>query len=177
MRSTVWLNCQIFVLKPLLSFPSTIPPRTPQSASTVPHFCQLSLIFISKHICFTVEASWNVMAHTQKPDFVFRAKRTSPFKSAGGGASFQSTTDCRGVRISSNNAGYTIFRGSVKGTGYPLHSPVSPSLPLPCVTVCHHIWTGVYDFIIFKDCSCYIWHLLDLKNEMNSKLIFHSIIP
>jgi len=26
----------------------------------------------------------NVMAHAQKPDFVFRAKRTSPFKSAGG---------------------------------------------------------------------------------------------
>ena len=31
-----------------------------------------------------VEASRNVMAHAQKPDFVFRAKRTSPFKSAGG---------------------------------------------------------------------------------------------
>jgi len=31
-----------------------------------------------------VEASWNVMAHAQKPDFVFGAKRTSPFKSAGG---------------------------------------------------------------------------------------------
>jgi hypothetical protein len=30
-----------------------------------------------------------------------------------------------------------MFRGSVKGTGYPLHSPVSPSLPLPCVTVWH----------------------------------------
>ena len=28
---------------------------------------------------------WNVMAHAQKPDFVFRAKRTSPFKSARGG--------------------------------------------------------------------------------------------
>jgi len=29
-------------------------------------------------------------------------------------------------------------------TGYPLHSPVSPSLPLPCVTVCHHVSTEVY---------------------------------
>ena len=37
-----------------------------------------------------------------------------------------------------------MFRGSVKCTGYPLHSPVSPSFPLPCVTVCHHISTGVY---------------------------------
>ena len=70
------------------------------------------------------------------------AKRTSPFKSAG--ASVQSTTGSRGLLISGSNAGYTMFRGSVKGTGYPLHSPVSPSLPLPCVTVCHHISFGVY---------------------------------
>jgi len=48
------------------------------------------------------------------------------------------------VRISSSNAGYTIFRGSVKRTGYPLHSPVSPSLSLPCVDVYHHISTGLY---------------------------------
>jgi hypothetical protein len=73
--------------------------------------------------------------------FRLSAKRTSPFKSAG--SSVQSTTGSRGVRISSSNAGYTMFRGSVKGTGYPLHSPVSPSLPLPCVTVCHHISTGL----------------------------------
>jgi len=74
--------------------------------------------------------------------FCLSAKRTSPLKSAG--ASVQSTTDSRGVRISGSNAGYSMFRGSVRGTGYPLHSPVSPSLALPCVTVCHHISTGVY---------------------------------
>ena len=73
--------------------------------------------------------------------FRLSAKRTSQFTSAG--ASVQSTTGNRVVRISGSNAGYTMFRGSVKGTGYSLHSPVSPSLPLPCVTVCHHIinWT------------------------------------
>ena len=74
--------------------------------------------------------------------FRLSAKRTSPFKSAG--ASVQSTTGSRGVRISGSNAGYIMFRGGVRNTGYPLHSPVSPSLPLPCVTVCHHISTGVY---------------------------------
>jgi hypothetical protein len=73
--------------------------------------------------------------------FRLSAKRTSPFKSAG--ASVQSTTGSRGVRISGSNAGYTKFRGSAKSTGYPLHSPVSPSLLLPCVTVCHHISTEV----------------------------------
>jgi len=61
--------------------------------------------------------------------FRLSAKRMSPFKSAG--ASVQSTTGSRGVRISGSNGGYNMFRGSVKGTGYPLHSPVSPSLPLP----------------------------------------------
>jgi len=77
--------------------------------------------------------------------FRLPAKRTSPFKSAG--ASVQSTTGTRGMLISGingNNAGYTMFRGSLKGTGYPIPSPVSPSLALPCVTVCHHISTGVY---------------------------------
>ena len=75
--------------------------------------------------------------------FLLSAKRTSPFKSAG--ASVQWIIGSRGVRISGSNVGYTTFRGSVKGTGYPLHSPVSPSLPLPCVTVCHHISNGIYD--------------------------------
>ena len=99
--------------------------------------------------------------------FRLSAKRTSPFKSAG--ASVQSTTGSRGVRISGSNAAYTMFRGCVKSTGYPLHSPVSPSLPLPCVAVCHHISTGVYHnlmktkfpivlytflgFFILEDCS------------------------
>jgi hypothetical protein len=75
--------------------------------------------------------------------FRLSAKRTSPFKSAG--ASFQSTTGSRGVRISGSNVGwYAMFRGSVKSTGYPLHPPVFPSLPHPCVAVCHHISTGLY---------------------------------
>ena len=74
--------------------------------------------------------------------FRLSAKRTSPFKSAG--APVKSTTGSRGMRISGSNAGYTMFRDSVKGTGYTLHSPVSPSFPLPGVTVCHHISTGIY---------------------------------
>ena len=65
--------------------------------------------------------------------FRLSAKRTSPFKSAG--ASVQSTTGSRCVRISGSNAGYTMFRGSVKSTGYPFHSPVFlyfPSRASPC---------------------------------------------
>jgi hypothetical protein len=73
--------------------------------------------------------------------FRISAKRTCPFKSAG--ESVQFTTGSRSVRISGSNAGYTTFRGSVKNTGYPHHSPVSPSLPLPCVNVCHYILAGL----------------------------------
>jgi hypothetical protein len=70
-----------------------------------------------------VEARSNAMAHAQETRFRLSAKRTGPFKSAG--ASVPSTRS-RCVRISGSNAGYTMFRGSVKSTGYPLHSPVSP---------------------------------------------------
>jgi hypothetical protein len=74
--------------------------------------------------------------------FSLSRKRTSPFKSAW--ALVQSTAGNRVVRISVSDAGYTTFRGSVKSTGYPLHSPVSPSLPLPCVTVCHLFSNALY---------------------------------
>jgi len=78
------------------------------------------------------------------------AKRTSPFKTVG--ASVESTTCSRGVRIRGSNAGYTMFRSSVKGTSYPFYSPVSPSLTLPCVNVCNYISTGVY--YIFHNVIC-----------------------
>jgi len=92
------------------------------------------------------------MVHAQKPDFVFRRNEPSQFKSAGV-ASVRSTTGSRGVRNSGSNTGYTMFRGSVKGTDYPLHSPVSPSLTLPCVTVCHHISTGLHVFCVYCSLS------------------------
>ena len=75
------------------------------------------------------------------------AKRTSPFKSAE--ASVQSTTGSRGVRVSGSNAGYAAFRGSVKGTGYPLPFASFPFTSPPlchCVTL-HFNWT----------LSCMLW--------------------
>ena len=95
--------------------------------------------------------------------FRLSEKRTSPFKSPG--ASVQSTTGSRGVRITGCNAGYNMFRESVKGTGYPLHLLVSPSLPHPCVTVCHHISTGLYAATRF---GLYVIHHLaaHIKNKI-----------
>ena len=65
--------------------------------------------------------------------FCLSAKRTSPFKSAG--ASVQSTTGSRGVRISGNNVGYTMFRGS---EGYWLPTPFA-SFPFTSPPVRHRV--------------------------------------
>jgi len=35
--------------------------------------------------------------------------------------------------------------------GYPLHSSVSPSIPLPCVTMFHHSSTGLYRSLSASD--------------------------
>ena len=58
-------------------------------------------------------------------------------------ASVQSTAGSRGVCISGSNAGYNMFRGSVKSTGYLLHSPVSlfTSSPVRHRVPSHFNWT------------------------------------
>jgi len=90
------------------------------------------------------------------------------------GASVQSTTASRGVLISGSNAGYTMSRGSVKGTGCPLHSPVSPSLSLPCVTVCHHISTGLYQpFMMDSTTIAGVWNC----RQKRCQVVTYTVIP
>jgi hypothetical protein len=140
---------------------------------------RLSLISIWQHVynwnvcihsyiislTFLVDCVWNVMTQAQKSYFVFRRNGRVHY-------SVQSTTGSRGVRISGSNAGYTVFRSSVKSTGYPLHSPLSPSFPLPYVTVCHHISTGVYSknvLIAYRVVKLLRFSLVDVG------LVFHVI--
>jgi hypothetical protein len=77
---------------------------------------------------FGVDCVWNVMAHAQKPDFVFRRngrvylnRRGRQFSRLLAAEVYASTV----VMLD------TPCSHSVKSTGYPLHSPVSPSLPPP----------------------------------------------
>jgi len=66
--------------------------------------------------------------------FRLSAKRTSPFKSAGG-VSLVDYWQPSCVRSSGSYVGYTMFRGSVKSTGYPLirQFPLHfPSRASPC---------------------------------------------
>jgi hypothetical protein len=93
-------------------------------------FCLLYALYTCV-VCRTFLCRLRLKCDGTRAETRFRlsAKRTSPFKSAR--TSVQSTSGSRDVRISGSNAGYTMFRGSVKGSGYPFHSPVSLSLPLP----------------------------------------------
>jgi len=75
--------------------------------------------------------------------FGLSAKRTSPFKSAR--VSVKSTTASRGVRISGQQLYRPCYDVQCKAAGYQLHSHLSPSLPLPCVTVCHQVLNALYN--------------------------------
>jgi hypothetical protein len=89
-----------------------------------------------------VEDSWNVMAHVQKPDFVFcrdgqvhlnrRGRQFSRLPAAEARASAEVMLDTPCSEI--------VWR--VLATHSIRQFP--PSLPLWCITVCHHISTGVY---------------------------------
>ena len=100
----------------------------------IPH----EFIAYSYHL---LDCVWNVMAHAQKPDFVFRQNGRVHLNQRGRQFSqLLAAKVCASAIVMLDTPSSEL----VKGTGYPLHSPVSPSLPLPCVTVCHHVSTGLY---------------------------------
>jgi hypothetical protein len=72
------------------------------------------------------------MAHAQKPVLVFQRNGTSPFKSADGGVSsvdYCAAEVCASAVVMLDTPCSEV---ECKTSGYPLHSHVSPSLPLPC---------------------------------------------
>jgi len=89
-----------------------------------------------------LEVSWNVMAHTQKTDFVFRRNGRVHLN--------------RGVHQFSRLLTAEVCASAVVMLDTPCSEIVwrvlathsirqfPHSLPFPCVTVCRHISTGVY---------------------------------
>jgi len=89
---------------------------------------------------YNVDCVWNMMAHEQKPDFVFRRNGRVHLNWQGQQFSRLLAAElCASTVVMRDTPSSEV----VKSTGYPLHSPVSPSLLLPCVTVCHHFSTGL----------------------------------
>jgi hypothetical protein len=102
-------------------------------------------LYITPVSLFSVDCVCNVMAHAQKPDFVFRRKGRVHLNRQG--RQFSRILAAEVWASVVINAGYTIFRDIVKGIGCPLQSPVSSSLPFPCVTVCRHVSAGLYHIL------------------------------
>ena len=111
------------------------------------------------------------MAHAQKPDFVFQRNGQVRLNQCGpqfsrllaaevcASAVVMLDTPCSKVvwRVLATHKGPALSPRCIRDvrsrtldilthslTGYPLHSPVSPSFALPCITVCHHISTVLY---------------------------------
>ena len=92
-----------------------------------------------------VDCIWNVMAHSQKPDFVFR--RNGRVHLNRRGCQFNrllAAEVCASAVLMLDTPCSEVVR-RVLAT----HSirQFYPSLPFPCVTVCHHISTGLYNRI------------------------------
>ena len=91
----------------------------------------------------------------------FVRNRPSPFKSAGG-RRFSRLLAAEVCGIRGSNAGYTMFRGSVKGTGYTLHSPVHLNRPVGVSSVdCwQQSWAASAVVMLDTPCSEVVWRVL-----------------
>jgi hypothetical protein len=81
------------------------------------------------------------MAHAQKPDFIFRRNGRVHLNRWGRPLSRLLTPE-----VCASEVVMLDTPRSEVAWDYWLHTPFasSPSLPLPCVTVCHHVSTGLY---------------------------------
>jgi len=95
------------------------------------------------------------MAHAQKPpDLVFQRNGRVHLNWWGGGGQFSrllAAEVCAPAVVMVVMLDTPCSEVECKTTGYPLHSHVSPSLPLTCVTVCQHISTELYHRVSHSD--------------------------
>ena len=95
-----------------------------------------------------LDCFWNATAHAQKPELAFgRNGRIHLNRRRRQFSRLLAAEVCASAVVMLDTP---CSRGSVKSTGYALHSPISPLLPLPCVSVCYHISTGLYRPILHK---------------------------
>ena len=107
-----------------------------------------------------VEHIWNMMAHGQKPDLVFQRNGWVNLNLRGGFSRLLAAKACASAVVMLDTPCSEV---QCKTTGYPLHSHVSSSLPLPCVTVCHQVSTELYQMcltlytVLRCDLPCLSW--------------------
>jgi len=109
------------------------------------------LCFIQPYTC-AADCVWNVKAHAQKPDFVFRRNGRVHLNRLGREFSQLLSAEVCASAVVILNTPCSEVVCRVLAT----HSicQFSPSLPLPCVTVYHNISTGLY--------ICWIWNAVNI---------------
>ena len=91
------------------------------------------------------------MAHAYKPNLVFQRNGRVHLNRRGSQFSrLMAAEMCASVVVMVLRLDRPCSDAECRITGYPLHSPLSPSLPLPCVTVCHQISTELYQGYLLK---------------------------
>jgi hypothetical protein len=102
--------------------------------------------------CPLLDCDWNVMAHAQKPHFVFRRNGRVHLNRQGRQFNrlLEAEVCASAVVMLDTPCSEVVWR--VLATHSIRQFP--HSLPLPCVTVCHLISTGVY-YITFVRASVY----------------------
>jgi len=90
-----------------------------------------------------VEHVWKLMAHARKPDLVFQRNGRVHLNWREGGQfnRLLAAEVCTSAVVMVAMLDTPCSEVECKTTAYPLYSHVSPSLPLPCVTVCHQVST------------------------------------
>ena len=105
---------------------------------------QLTVLYFPPML-WSVEHVWNVTAHAQKPDLVFQRNRRVHLNWRGCQFSWLLAAEvCASAVVMVVMLDTPCSEVECKTTGCPLHSYVSPLLPLPCVTVCHQVTTELY---------------------------------
>ena len=116
------------------------------------------------------------MAHAQKPELGFLRNGRVHLNRRGGQFSRLLAAElCASAVVMVVMLDTPCSEAECKTAGYPLHSPVSPSLPLPCVTVCHQIPHALYqvegtqglllsplDSLSAVSCSMWAWEVFCL---------------
>jgi len=102
----------------------------------------LVYIHITQYTDIILYCVWNVMAHAEKPDMVFQQNERVHLNRRGSQFSrLLALEECGSAVVMVVMPDRPCSEAECKSTGYPLHSPVSLSLPLPFVTVCHQVST------------------------------------
>jgi len=137
------------------------------------------IISTSCCIHMVVEHIWNVMAHAQKPDLVFQRNGQVHLNWWGRQFSRLLVAEvCASAVVMIVMLDTPCSQVECRTTGYPLHSHVSPSLPLPCVTVCHQVSTELYLLMMGLDMpeTCTGWRNI-LRISCASSWFFFTCIP